>query len=67
VTARPDIDPDGYQYGFIADGSPVIVYVFGFIPFHTAEEARHTGEKCYMEELTIMRRVAGGEWEEVPE
>lgn len=61
-----DFGPDGYQYGFIADDSDVVIaYAFLGIPFRDAESARHTAAKCYWETYIIVRRKPGEDWEEV--
>ena len=49
------------EYGFIADGGPIVTGVFG-IPFDSVEAARHTGEKSYFGTLQIVKRVDGDEW-----
>lgn len=57
-----------FEYGFIADGGPVISTAFGFLPHKSAASAKHTGVKWYWDTLEIVRRVPGTEtWETVPE
>ena len=55
-----------YEYGFSADGGPVVERAFGIVPFETADAARHTGSKWFEETLDIVRRTKAtpaGEWE----
>jgi len=56
-----------YEYGFIADGMPVIDKAFGLVPFTSREMAEHTGSEWWVESLVIVRRLPGGEWEPAPE
>ena len=59
------VEPE-YEYGFSADGGPVVERAFGIVPFETADAARHTGSKWFEETLDIVRRTKAtpaGEWE----
>jgi hypothetical protein len=52
-----------YEYGFSADGGPIIDKAFGIVPFYSLEDAEHTGSKWWVDRITYYRRVPGGEWE----
>jgi len=61
------VEPE-YEYGFSADGGPVVERAFGIVPFETADAARHTGSKWFEETLDIVRRTKAtpaGEWEPI--
>ena len=56
---RPNPDPI-LEYGFSADGGPVITSTYGgLVTFDSYESAKHAGDKCYSHSLRIVQRIKG--------
>lgn len=61
---QPNPQP-ALEYGFSADGGPVITATYGgLVTFNSYESAKHTGDKCYNHTLRIVQRIKGSndEW-----